>query len=323
MKRVLPFVLLVLFMTGIVMGDEVAMSRRRALRELTERADSGDAKAIFQYARILETGYDTIEQDTLRSMALYLKAAGMGYAPALNFVGFRYYNGEIVKQDTDSALYWIRKAAEAGDITGASNMGYLLSQGEGVVHDYAEAVKWLTKAAEQGVPSAMSQLGDLNRQGLGIDKDTLAAVGWYEKAAVAGDIDSQFKLVAMMMDKWKELPVDSAMAMGKRYYLGGMPVAGVELLEHVADTGDPLALTLMGDAYSKGAGVRYDYQEALQYFHRGAEGGNPSAQFILAEMLEFFPDTFSEHDAAYWYEKAAEAGVTDSETAYGRLYTLP
>ena len=94
--------------------------------------------------------------------------------------------------------------------------------------------------------------------------------------------------------------------------------------------GSPRANALLGDAYSKGIGVPYNHQKSIDNFYKAALEGDPSAQFILAELLEIFPDilknTTTEHLEeefylpSYWYARAAEAGITDSESAYQRLY---
>lgn len=319
MRKILPLLILISLVSAVVYADDIEESRRKAVRELAENARSGNPKSLFDLARLHEYGYDSIPRDSLRSFALYLESAEKGYGPARNYVGFSYYLGQGVRQDIDSAFYWVRLAADEGDMTAASNLGYMLSQGDSLRRDYPEAIKWLEKAAEASVPAALSQLGDFKRQGLACEKDTIAAVSLYEKAAEGGDYDAQLKLLAMMGFKWRELPTDSALNLGMKYYLGALPIAGVELLERASAEGEPKALALMGDAYSRGIGVEYDYGKAIEYFHRAAEAGNPSAQFILAEMLEFFPDSFPDHEAEYWYSKAAEAGVTDSDTAYGLL----
>lgn len=289
MKRFLPVLIIIVLLCGCIWAQEEMRDYRPALRQLVERADSGDAKSLYELATLHDRGFDTIPVDSVRSSALYLMAAEKGYAPAMNFIGFRYYKGEAVRRDIDSALYWIRKAGDAGDITAAANLGYLLTEGEEVPHDDEEAVKWLTIAAAQGVREA------------------------------------QFKLVDLMEDKWAALPMDSSLSLGIKYYTDKAPVVGIVLLSYAAEAGSPKAMALLGDAYSKGWGVPYDHQKAIDYFYQAAEGGDPSAQFIIAELLEFFPDNARNYDkdASYWYEQAAAAGVTDSETAYQRLSAFP
>lgn len=272
---------------GCIWAQEEVSSRRLALRQLVEKADSGDAKALYDLARLHESGYDSIPVDSLRSATLYFKSAEKGYAPAMNYIGFRYYTGNGFSQDLDSALYWIRKAANMGDATAAANLGYLLTESKEIAYDEGEAVKWLTLATEAGVPEA------------------------------------QMKLVELKREVWEGLPVDSVMAIGEEYYFGRAPIAGVALLVIASEKGNSKATALLGDAYSKGVGVAYDHQKSIDYFYKAANEGDPSAQFIIGELLEIFPDAIPDSQGAeYWYEKASQGGVKDSEEAYERLIRI-
>lgn len=267
MKKI-QILILTAFICGVAlaqMSEVEDMPRRLALRQLVERADSGDAKALYDLAYLHDIGYDSIPVDSVRSTLLYRLSAEKGYAPARNFLGFRYYMGEYLTQNVDSALYWIRLAAIDGDITAAANLGYLLSDSDNVEHNEEEALEWLAVAADAGLPAAQVKL--------------------------------------------------------------------VEIAERV---GSPKAYALLGDAYSKGQGVAYDHKKSIEYFYKAAEEGNPSAQFILAELLEFFPDILSDVNEpgisasaadgihpSYrdWYEEAAAAGIHNSDDAYRHLYT--
>lgn len=331
MKRWLP----VIFMTALIgaaVASDVATERRMAVRKLAERADSGDAKALYDLAMLYDTGYDSIPVDSARSTALYRLSAERGYAPAQNYLGFRYFNGEYVRQDVDSALYWLAKAAAAGDAKAANNLGYLLANSDVVTRDYPQAIYWLTKAASAGLPAGQSQLADLYRRGLGTLPDTALAESLYTKAIENGLQDAELKLLSMKGREWERLSADSAVALGRYYYLHRAPFIGVTLFENAAASSHPEALALLGDAYSRAVGVEYDHDRSLGYFLEAALLGQPSAQFVIGELLEIFPDALSDSvpsailsrfpsladsvaTSAYWYGRAASAGVTDAETA--------
>lgn len=313
-----------------------------ALRQLVERADSGDPKSIYDLAVLHDTGYDSISVDSVRSTALYRLSAEKGYSPARNYLGFRYYNGQSVRRDVDSALYWIGLAAGSGDVKAAGNIGYLLSQSNDVPHDYGQAFKWLQYAADAGLPAAQSNLGDMFRLGLGCNPDTIRAQSFYEEAMRKGMRDAELKLLAMMGNKWAALEPDSALYKGLEYYNSGATIAGIDLIEKAASRGNPKALALMGDFYSRGEGVVYDYNKSVEYFIEAAFLGNPSAQFVVAELLEIFPDALKEeslqkrlmeiippefteetvNDPRFWYEKAALQGVTNAEEATVSLFSI-
>lgn len=295
MNKLKAFII-ILFISFLEISSAIGGTHQEeGLRNLIERANAQDAKALYQLARLYDSGFEGIPVDSIKSTALYLQSAKKGYPPAMNYLGFRYYKGEIVKQNIDSALYWIQSAADKGDITAATNLGYLLTEGEGIEHDDKEAAKWLAFASESGVKEAQS------------------------------------KLLELMGETWKELPPDSALTLGLKYYKGKAPIIGTYLLERASEANLPKAKALLGDAYSKGLGVPYNHQKALEYFYSAAVSGDPSAQFIIGELLEFFPDTFNGMKEItdelkypqYWYSKARENGVTDSETANRKLFSLP
>lgn len=310
-----------LSLIGVAVASDEVTRERHAVRQLVERAGEGDAKSLYHLATLHDTGYDSIPVDSAVSTALYRLSAEKGYAPAMNYLGYRYFNGDYVRQDIDSALYWMAKAAGLGDVKAASNLGYLLSHDDAVTRNYPQAVYWLTKAADAGLPVAQSLLADLLRQGLGAPKDTARAEALYTSAIEHGLQDAELKLLSMKGRGWESLAPDSAVALGRYYYTHRAPFIGVTLFENAAAHDNPDALALLGDAYSRAVGVEYDHDKSVAYFLRAAQLGQPSAQFVIAELLDIFPDALSDTipGAPYWYEKAADAGITDAEAAADRL----
>lgn len=333
LQRFLPVTLMFTLIVGAVASDDITRSRM-AVRELSLKVAEGDAKAAYDLAVLHDIGYDSVPIDSARSSALYRIAAEKGYPPAMNYLGFRYFNGDYLEQNIDSALFWMAKAAGAGDVKAASNLGYLLSHDETVSRDYPQAIYWLTKASKAGLPVAQSLLADMLRQGLGTPKDTLNAEKLYTTAIEHGLQDAELKLLSMKGKEWEGLSPDSAVALGRYYYSHRAPFIGVTLFENAAAYDSPDALALLGDAYSRSLGVEYDHDKSVAYFLRSALLNQPSAQFVIGELLDIFPDALSDSvsasivsgffpdtipqaisTASYWYEKAAEAGITDAASA--------
>ncbi|MCM1376860.1 MAG: sel1 repeat family protein [Clostridium sp.] len=304
---------------------------RTALRELSLRADSGDAKALYQLSRLHFYGYDTIPVDTALSLSLLLKSAESGYPPAQNLYGFRLYNGTGIKSDKRAGIDWMEKAAMAGDVTAANNLGWLLLEGTDNRHSDSDAAFWLEKAAAAGMPQAQAMLADLYLQGRGVSRDSTHARNLYNKAIDAGLGDAQLKLLEMDHLRWKELPSKEALALGLNYYTRRAPMLGVILFEQVANDSTAgadasHAHALLGDAMTRALGADYNHDESLRHYFIAARGGNPSAEFILSELLEIFPDalrdinvspppTSDEQSAFYWMEKARDAGILNAEEA--------
>lgn len=351
--RSLLHIALLLLLAATAAADRPGHTRR-ALRALAQTAATGDPAAIYRLAMLHDTGYDSIPVDSARSTALYRLAAMKGYPPAQNYLGFRYFKGEYVEQDLDSAMFWLRKAADAGDAGAANNLGFLYLHGECVERDDSAALRWLSKAAEAGLHAAESQLADMYRLGLATAPDTLKAEELYVRAIDGGVADAELKLLTMKSRSWETLTPDSAVTLGLRHYNGRSPSIATTLFSVAAIKGSARAMALLGDACSKGRGAPYDHDAALEYFLRGALEGDPSAAFVIAELLDIFPDALtaaplsrmlddhaSRQDAtaagpgaglpslselqtpAYWYGKAAAAGITDADTAASRLLSSP
>ena len=244
-----------------------------------------------------------------------------GDTEAMNYLGYLLLSGEEnTERDPAAGLSWLIKAASLGDVKAASNLGYLFTEGNLVGQDFKEGAKWLTKAADRGLPVAQSLLGDLYLEGKGVETDSLAADSLYRAAFEHGLHDAGYKLYALNALKYAALPPDKKVKVGKYYYLRGAPSEGVKLFYLAADEGNADALALLGDAFSRAVGVPYDHELSLKYYLQAAQAGNPSAQFVIGELLEIFPDALKNIDIGqdinddpfFWYEKAAEGGVKDA-----------
>lgn len=300
---------------------------RRSFRAFEERAVGGDPEAQFRLALVLETGWDSVPPDSLRALGFIRKSAMAGYPPAMNYLGYLYRNGyrvagrELITVNNDSSRQWLRRSADKGDARAMANLAFLILETDsatcGRCHREEQdsiAYRYLSAAAGQKVPTALSMLGDLSRYGRIVKKDTLKAMAYYEAALQQGLGDAEVRLISLMRSRWLSLPADSALNLGIRYYSSYAPAAGVILFEQAVDYAanresgnicDTLGNTtvrdvaakgmvLLGDAYSRGIGVKYDHLKSLGYFAGAALLGNPSAMFILAETLEIFPDALSD-----------------------------
>ena len=88
-------------------------------------------------------------------MEFYLKAADMDYAPALNQVGYLYYNGYGVDVDFASAVYYQKLAALQGYAIAQVNLGFLYENGYGVERNLETALAYYEMAADSGYEGAM------------------------------------------------------------------------------------------------------------------------------------------------------------------------
>lgn len=302
--------------------------------ELKTMADTASPEVKYRIATFLEHDGAEVCGDTLLALKYLTEAADSGYAPALNYLGFKYFTGDGVPADSLYGLSLIRKAAESGDPRSYNNLGWLYLQGTGVPQDYSEAARWFECASRKGVPTASAMLGDMHRDGLGMPVDTARADSLYNLAIKRGLSDAQLRLIDLRRNDWKTLSADSAVKLGLTFYPAPGPAVGVVLFEHAADLGNPRAMALLGDAFSRGVGVAYDHNRSLTWFYKAALAGNPSAQFVIAELLDMFPDALSDivplidepyiiDDPQYWYSRAALAGISDAAAATEYLLQKP
>lgn len=265
------------------------------------------------------------------ALSVLREQAKAGDTEAMNYLGFMLLSGEEgVERDSAEGLSWLVKAASAGDVKAASNLGWLYLDGNLVEQDLQKGAAWLEKASQAGLPVAQSLLGDLYREGRGVEKSALMADSLYREAFEHGLYDAGYKLYDLNAERYATLPASEQVKTGKYFYLRGAPSEGVKLFYLAADKGDADAYALLGDAYSRAYGVPYDYDLSLKYYAMGAMAGNPSAQFIIGELLEIFPDALLNLDSEdfrepliddpfFWYEKAGEGGISDAAMASDRL----
>jgi formylglycine-generating enzyme required for sulfatase activity len=104
------------------------------------------------------------------------------------------------------------------------------------------------------------------------------------------------------------------------YYLGNYTQALKELAP-LAEQGDAMAQSLLGEMYYKGRGVSQDHQQALSWFRKAAEQGNSLGQFGLGVAYnegQGVPQDYQQ--AAFWFHKAAEKGHPSAQYNLGLMY---
>lgn len=335
MKSLPLFLLMAAALLAGVALRAMTPEARASFESFERKAEGGDPEAMYRLSALLEKGYDSIAPDTLRSLSLLRRSAAAGYAPAQNYLGYLYGEGRMVKADADSSRFWIMRAADAGDPKAAHNAAYMLLHPEGDGRDAAAdslAVGYLRRAADAGLPQSQTLLADLYAEGRVLRADTARAVALYEKAIAHGFADAQLRLLNMMGPQWRRYDSAASLREALRYLNMGAPVIAVEFLRNIGPAAPETAraYALLGHAYSRGLGVGYDHAKANEYFARAAQLGDPSAQFILAETLEIFPDALRTplpdldlDDATMTPESlraaAARGGVTDAAAATRRL----
>lgn len=305
-------------------GDLSAM-----IANLKELAEKGDASALYHLSTLYEHGYDSVPADSLLSRKYLYQSAEKGYPAAMNYHGYLLY-ADSPTENRDTAIYWLEKAAEAGDFKAMNNLAYVLLDGSAGDDEVKRGIELLTAASVAGVPAATDRLADLYRLGKGVVTDTVMARKLYLEAISKGAPDSEKKLLSLLLLEFEKMSAEEALQEGIIMSEAGARRAAFILFNKAVENDNPKAHTLLADAYAGAKGTDYNNKKAMEHYVKGASGGDPSAQFILAELLEIFPDILSEYSdltlnpemssPTWWYEKAARQNVTDAATAIERLF---
>lgn len=209
-------------------------------------------------------------------------------------------------EDRASALTWLRRAADAGHVEAAFLLGWWL---EAEPRDEAHAkqrVHYYTVAAERGHALACNNLGLCHERGDTGAVDLEGAVGWYRRGAELGGKEAIFQL-GRCYDEGLFVPVDRRRARA--------------LFLKSAKLGYARAHFQLGASYEELAEGQHDERRkarfqriAVAHYSRGADRGEPDAQYNLA--ICYFKGQGVPADAARavaWLEPAAKTGDADAQ----------
>jgi hypothetical protein len=155
------------------------------LRNLTEKAEKGDATAQAALAVRLRDGKGVAKDDAAAMMWAH-KAADQGNADALDFVGFAYLRGSVVQRQTEVAFGYFKAAAEKS-AQAAFNLGQCYYGAQGTAQDCAKALEWWEKAAAKGHGRAAATAAMAYLSGEGVPRDPAKGRRLAERAAQLGN----------------------------------------------------------------------------------------------------------------------------------------
>ncbi len=153
---------------------------KTALPDLTAKAESGDPSAQTALAIRYRDG-EGVAKDNAAAMRWAHRAADQGHAEALDFVGFAYLRGAVVKRSPEIAFGYF-KAAAKGSAAAAFNLGQCYYGAQGTEQDCAKALEWWKKAAEKGHGRAAASAAMAYLSGEGVPADAVQARRLAERA---------------------------------------------------------------------------------------------------------------------------------------------
>lgn len=155
------------------------------ITELQVRAKGGDAKAQIDLAIRLRDGKG-IAKDDAEAMHWAHKAADAGLPDAMDFVGFAYLRGAVVKRNPQIAIAYFKAAADES-AAGAFNLGQCYFGAQGTEQDCEQALEWWKKATERGHGRAAANAAMAYHSGEGVAADAVIARSLAERAAELND----------------------------------------------------------------------------------------------------------------------------------------
>lgn len=282
-------------------------------------------RELFLRARALE---EASTPDSLAAIALYRQAADSGYAPAQGYLGVLLFEGKIVPPDTAQAISFFLQAAAGGDARSANNLGWLYANGIALPQNDLNAAMWWRKAADAGLPAAQMQLAALYLNGRVAPLYPLEPLRLLTIASCSGFKDARNKLAEILGDT--SLPPDILAEVAATLLRGKSADIAVVLLKPLSQKNHPRATALLAEAYARGRGTKRDSRLSTELYYKAASLGNAPAQFILAELIDEFPDALTgiapdgEHlSASYLRDEASAGGVSTASEAARKLYDTP
>ncbi len=155
------------------------------MESLLARARANDAQAQLDLAFRYRDGKGVVKSDAEAMKWAHL-AADAGNAEAMDFIGFAYLRGAVVKRGPEIAFGYFKAAANAS-AQAAFNLGQCYYGAQGTEQDCAKALEWWEKAAAQGHGRAAATAAMAYLSGEGIPRDAVRARRLAERAAELGN----------------------------------------------------------------------------------------------------------------------------------------
>ena len=95
------------------------------IKQITKRAETGDAEAITGLGYLYWRGSDGLPQDFERALELWHRAAELGHAGAYNNIGYSYWNGRGVERDEKKGKHYCELSAMGGNTDARYHLGII------------------------------------------------------------------------------------------------------------------------------------------------------------------------------------------------------
>ena len=206
--------------------------------------------------------------------------------------------------------------------------------------NFETAFKILKPLADEGDAQALTYIAHMYLEGWGVDEDIELGCDMFEKAAKMGEAEAQSYAGLCYMGspgRWRQ-PNRAYKWMNKGYEGGSrdavMPLASVALLLGYekqsyslfldeAQSGNGLAMNMVGTFYRDGRHVEKNFTTACDWFEKSANAGNADGIYHLGLCLFHGEGRPQDKEAAFHKLKsAAKLGDEDAVEAVKKLREL-
>ena len=240
--------------------------------------DMGIVNCLFLMGRALHDG-NGIEQDINQAKEYYKRAIdecsdhkviGKAQCNLANIL-WEEINSDESRSDV-IALY--KESIKNGSTISMYNLGHNFDIGYKVNRDYMVAYDYYRMAAEQNHTDAQAELGWMYEKGNGVSQDYYKSAYWYDLAAKNNHLVAMVNLGNHYMNgNGVECNKEKGFSLYMKAYALRKNDESVSTL-----------LYLIANSYEFGNGVSKDCQEAIRWYERAREAGDPDAQLCIDRL---------------------------------------
>lgn len=232
-------------------------------------------------------------------------------------LGICYYWGQGVEADLQKSAFYNEKAAKGGIPMAMFDTGMNYEHGFGVSQNIEKAIYWFEKAADKQYSEAFIALGDIYYVGEFVEKNLEKAFHYYQEADKLGNRTAKLLLAGFYAEG---LVTEKDTEQAKKLYQEAYDY----LYEEATLNNDNEAQFRLGAMFFNGRpeiGLLPDYEQALEWYEKAAEGGNGHAENNLGMMYYLGLGVGQNYELAFsWFQKASARKEVNAISSMGNCY---
>ena len=263
-----------------------------------QASKDGDGQQKYRYADLLLKTALT-KEDRKKAFDVFCESAELGNPNAMHQVGIMYRDGIGISKDNAKMEEYLSKASDAGSVKSMVMLSDIYTQGKILHSDDERAFRDALKAAELGNVNMMYRVACCYRDGTGCDVDNENANGWFTKYRNSMLFQNKMWAIDLIKTgKFKDRDIskmyDSAMITPNiplmyqnilyKVHKGRDVNEDVATLRLYAESGNLDAIKKLGDLYYEGVGIEKDCKEALAWYVKASDMGDPWSKIKAGEM---------------------------------------